>query len=106
MLVTGILVKEKNCIDFTIPLGEVGINEANDVSFRMYPNPVESTLNIENLGDANLIEIFSVVGERVISIDNINTESVRIETNNLTKGIYLITVHSNGVVESTKFIKK
>ena len=97
---------DMNCVDFTVPLLVDGINEANEVSFKMYPNPVESTLNIANLTDADLIEVFNVVGERVIRVDNINTESVSIETNYLTKGIYLITVHSNGVVESTKFIKK
>lgn len=95
-----------NCIDFKIPLGDVGINEAGTVSFRMYPNPVENTLNINNLVDADQIEIYNVVGERVISLENITTESVSIETNSLTEGMYLISVRSNGTVETTKFIKK
>jgi hypothetical protein len=97
---------DMNCVDFKIPFGIDGINDANAVSFRMYPNPVENTLNIENLINADQIAIYNVVGERVISIDNIPTQTLSIETNNLTEGMYLISVSSNGNVETTKFIKK
>ena len=97
---------EGNCMDFTVPLQEVGINEAKLVSFKLYPNPVENTLHIDNLSGADKIEIFNVIGEKVINMENIKTESVDIETNNLTKGMYLISVLNKGNVETTRFIKR
>ena len=82
------------------------IFEYQPVTFNMYPNPAGDQLTIDKLEDANLIEVFNVVGEKVISLNNIQTERVTLDTSKLSEGVYLITVHNNGNYQSTKFLKR
>ncbi len=94
------------CIDFTVPLGNVGINENPDmVSYNLYPNPVGNQLTIDNIGGVNKIEVFNVIGEVVKSIDNLSTAGVTISTSNLTSGVYFVTFHNESGVQTTKFVK-
>ncbi len=96
---------DTTCMDFFIPLQTVGISEMHEMSFELYPNPVDNILTIEKLDGANKIEIYNVVGKLVNTVDNLMTPSVNINTSDFAKGIYFVTVHYNESVQSTKFIK-
>nr|MBC8490308.1 T9SS type A sorting domain-containing protein [Bacteroidota bacterium] len=93
------------CMNFVIPFIISGIGENPEVTFKLYPNPVENMLTIEELDGANKIEVYNVVGKLVKTVDKISTPVVTINTADLTSGIYFVTVHNNGSVQSTKFIK-
>ncbi len=93
------------CINFVIPFITSGIGEYPEVTFKLYPNPVDNILTIEKLDGANKIEVYNVVGELIKTVDKISTPVVTINTTDLTSGIYFVTVHNNGSVQSTKFIK-
>jgi len=95
-----------NCMDFLVPLNPIGINERNTVSFRMFPNPVENMLIVENIKNANRIEIYSIIGNRISTINDISTDKVTINTSNLQSGVYFISVFNKERIETTKFIKK
>ncbi len=82
-----------------------GIYNHDAITFNIYPNPVNEYLTVDNLGGADKIEIFNLVGERVRTIENISTNSVIINTSDLSKGMYLITVYNKGVIQATKFMK-
>ncbi len=85
----------------------IPINNAVQPSFRIYPNPVHSVLHIDNLENANRIEIFNVVGQRVRVIRNITGQRLSIQTGNLNNGIYVVAAFGeNGVIKSMKFIKQ
>lgn len=75
--------------------------------FIVYPNPVESVLNIsknDNILIEN-IEIYNVLGQLVITIPN--AESVQnIDVSKLTEGQYFIVIKTDKGVSNTKFIKK
>jgi hypothetical protein len=92
------------CTDFFIPLGNVGIHESNISSFTMYPNPVENELTIENMENVNMIEVFNIIGEKVITVD-VSTTAVTINTSNLNSGVYFVAFHNESGVQTTKFIK-
>ncbi|MCK4406049.1 MAG: T9SS type A sorting domain-containing protein [Bacteroidales bacterium] len=93
------------CIDFVIPFSVVGIREYTEVTFKLYPNPVDNILTIEKLDGANKIEVYNVVGKLIKTVDKISTPVVTINTADLTSGIYFIIVYNNGSAQSTKFIK-
>ena len=93
------------CMNFVIPFSSVGIGEYPEVTFKLYPNPVDNILTIEKLDGANKIEVYNAIGKLVKTVDKISTPVVTINTANLTRGIYFVTVHNNGVFQSTKFIK-
>ncbi|MCB2218868.1 MAG: T9SS type A sorting domain-containing protein [Bacteroidetes bacterium] len=82
------------------------IFEYQPITFNMYPNPAGNQLTIDKLDAANMIEVYNVIGEKVISLDNIQNEKVTINTSELTEGVYLITVYTEKGVQSTKFLKK
>jgi hypothetical protein len=82
------------------------IFEYQPITFNMYPNPAGSQLTLDKLEDVNLIEVYNVVGEKVISLNNIQTEKVTLDTSKLSEGVYLITVYNNRTYQSTKFLKK
>lgn len=76
-----------------------------EITFSLYPNPVDNILTIEKLDGANKIEIYNVVGKLLKTVNKISTPVVTINTADLTSGIYFVIVHNNGSAQSTKFIK-
>lgn len=90
-------------------MGYVGIpvNQAALPDFTIYPNPVHDVLYINNIENANRIEIFNVVGQRVRVIREITGKNVTIQTGDLNNGIYVVSAFGeNGLLKSLKFIKK
>ena len=92
------------CIDFTVPLGGVGIHENDMSAFSMYPNPVGDELTIENIGNVTLIEVFNIIGEKVKTV-NVSSGVVTINTGDLNSGVYFVAFHNESSVQTTKFIK-
>jgi hypothetical protein len=84
----------------------VGFNENNSDPVRFYPNPVNDHLSIENMTNIEKIEIFSVVGQNVLTLNDIKTSKVTISTTTLKSGVYFIKFFSTKTGTSTsKFIK-
>ncbi len=84
----------------------IGIPTVVMPEFTMYPNPVVNNLNIDNIENANRIEIYNLVGQKVKEAV-VSGSKVTIETSDLTKGVYLVSViNENGAVKSLKFVKK
>ena len=71
----------------------------------IYPNPVKGLLNIKLNGEINIIDctIYNFVGQ-VISKKNETT--TQINTEDLTKGIYIIQINTSEGIFSKKFIKE
>lgn len=83
-----------------------GVKEFNNKSsFSFYPNPANSNLHIalnENSQTATL-HIFDITG-KVIAAKNITSNETDIDISHLNKGIYFITIESNGTRQSKKLI--
>ena len=94
----------------------VNVNEFEAVNpmtnTRVYPNPVTDMLNIEvNASQASEmnISVFNIMGQKVaeeiVTISaGLNTNSIN--TENLSNGIYFVTVKANGFENTMKFIVK
>lgn len=75
----------------------------------IYPNPVGNELNItffDNNAQIRKIEVFNVTGAIVKVIQGSFAGTVRINTSDLVSGVYMIAVHSNQGIQSTKFVKE
>ena len=84
----------------------LGINETNHSSIRFYPNPVGGILNIENPGSIEKIEIYNIVGEKMLILPDTRTGKISLNTSNLKAGIYFIKFYgSDRGVSTSKFIK-
>ena len=89
----------------TISVSEpsVSINESKiENGTNVYPNPFTSyltiALNKELINDNSSIEfiLYDLLGNQVHSITNVNAELTKIETNQLSNGIYIFSFKSNG----------
>jgi hypothetical protein len=71
------------------------INSANQVA--LYPNPVETTLNLSGVEENSLTEVYDISGSKVME-----TRETRIDLSQIKPGIYCIRNNSR----TLKFIKK
>ncbi len=60
-------------------------------------------MNVKEAIDA--VEVFTITGQRVANI-TINNTHTEIDFSNLTNGVYLVKVASNGNVENLKVVKQ
>jgi len=103
---------ETPCASFTygevedygvIITADLATNEANSTKpLQVYPNPATDIINISNVAAKSNYSIHSVSGQLVGS-GIVNDGKVQISK--LIKGVYIITVESNGTKSQTKFIK-
>lgn len=69
---------------------------------KIYPNPANNILNIESIQDIDNVQIFDVLGKKVLT-----SNKQQLNITNLRSGIYMIKISDiNNQVETKKFIKK
>lgn len=71
--------------------------------FQVYPNPTKNILHVMNNSKIEKITIFDYLGKEVLTQTQNNNE---INVENLSKGIYLIEIHSENKIVYKKFIKE
>ena len=82
---------------------DLGLNESNeDFSFKVYPNPVSSTLYLEKLENINTKGILKDFSGRSRQVEIING---RLDCMALSAGMYLIEFKHNGQTRQRTFIK-
>ena len=82
----------------------VGINEVNSMQISIFPNPVQSTLNIRTNKDQCTYSIVSVLG-RTIKNGEINGDTI-LNVSDLKNGMYFIQVTSKNTRKVIPFIKE
>ncbi len=83
-----------------------GLYETGSNVFKIYPNPVNDRLFIENMepDDINQIEIYDVLGIKYLSLE-IHEEKYTINIEDLKPGIYILTVSNSTSQIKSLFIK-
>jgi hypothetical protein len=74
-------------------------------NFKYYPNPVLHNLTISNNTIIDEIEIVSAFGQSILS-KTINSEHSEIDLSNVSSGVYLLKVKSEGKTKTVKIVKK
>lgn len=79
---------------------------------RVYPNPATTTLNVElnasQNSDVNM-SVFNIMGQKVAEKNatvNTGINTLSINTNELSSGVYFVTVKANGFDKTMKFVVK
>ena len=73
--------------------------------FDFYPNPAKNTINLTALNTIDNVEVFNMVGQKVIS-QNLNTTTGQLDISKLSAGMYVMKVTSNDQVGSYQIVKK
>ena len=75
----------------------------NTNTIKIYPNPFKEVMNVQSKEQIKKIELYNLIGQKIISINNQNS----ISTNQLKSGIYLINItDSKGNTLIEKVVKK
>jgi Secretion system C-terminal sorting domain len=72
---------------------------------KMYPNPVQNTLTIEANSEIQRVSVFNVLGQEVMSRSP-KSNSTTLQTNDLQKGVYMVTTEIDGNISSSKIVKE
>ena len=77
-----------------------GIQQVNDITVKVYPNPVNDVLTVETQARANcLLSIYNVSGKLVLN-QKLNTPVTYIDVNLLINGLYLYHITDNDTQNS------
>ena len=103
ILVDGIRVATK----WEDLIGTITGNEDHEIKNNpvLYPVPVSQELTVNNIHNATMIEIFDIMGKKVISTNTGATDNCRIPVNNLLQGIYLLRITTTAGVQIVRFVK-
>lgn len=74
-------------------------------NFSAYPNPVNNSLHISASENVEKVEIFNVLGQKVINVLP-NSSKTQLDVATLTSGIYMLRATINGKKGTSKFIKQ
>ena len=78
--------------------------DLSSVEFKVYPNPFNDHLNIQNNDKLTRVTITNIAGQRVLDIQY--PERV-IRTDNFVSGVYIVTLFtSDGVAKSERIVKR
>ena len=82
------------------------VSEINN-NLSIFPNPATSELNIRSHSNIKNIAVSNVIGQRVLSVDNVNANNHSIELTSLAKGVYLLNIENvDGTSSIVKFVKR
>ncbi|MGJ8762290.1 MAG: T9SS type A sorting domain-containing protein, partial [Polaribacter sp.] len=82
-----------------VPTAKVNSLQLEDV--KVYPNPVENQLFFSAKETLNKVEIFNLLGKKVLSTTN--TKSI--DVSSLSKSVYLVKISSNKGTATKKLVK-
>lgn len=100
-LITGDLIVSEGFIN-SIDSGPLGINDYIVNKIMVFPNPTSNYINIMSELPISLIEIFDLLGKRILTKKIQN----HIDVSHLQSGIYLVKIYSEKGQETKRFIKQ
>jgi len=87
----------------------LGINDINQASalVSLFPNPSKSNITVSYPSAINKIEIYNMVGDLILSYENINATIYNIDLARLQQGIYFTKIQlKNGITVSKKIVRE
>lgn len=88
--------------------GTTNISPLNNSEYNVYPNPFENQFSISSkngtLNNSSYFEMFDSRG-KMIEYGKLNKATANVDMSHYKKGVYMITIHSKGMVNTYKLIK-
>ena len=81
-------------------------NRLNHISFLVYPNPAETMFVVKMNSDdvINTISLVDISGNEVLKLDQVGNNFLKISTENISKGLYIVKVVSSSGVGVQKIL--
>jgi hypothetical protein len=92
--------------DFSITASSTAsVTDLKQFNFNTYPNPASNSLNITASKNIDTIEIYNLLGQKVLD-KKINNTNLSLPIAHLETGLYIIKATIEGLTGSYKFVKK
>ena len=91
--------------DIVIDGTNLGVESNIIEGFTYYPNPTSSTLNLSSVESIENVEIYNMLGQKVID-QNVNATTSEISVSELSTGTYIMKVSVNGQIGTYKILKQ
>ncbi len=82
----------------------LGITDNSLEKVVAYPNPVSTQLTIETINEISSIEIYNILGQKVMTVEGYSNK-MNLDVSNLNSGTYLAKVISDNTSKTIKIIK-
>ena len=83
----------------------LGTAQFADAQFSYYPNPTRSELNVTAAKNISKVELFNLLGQRVLS-NTVNATQKQLSIANLQNGVYLMEVTIDNAKQAFKIVKQ
>jgi predicted extracellular nuclease len=80
------------------------INKINSNEFSVYPNPSNSKVYLKSVSTFTSVSLVNVLGQEVLTLNNLNTNAATLNVANLEKGIYVVRIKNSDATISNKQI--
>jgi hypothetical protein len=71
----------------------------------MYPNPVYSSLKIENSERIECVAVYNLIGQKILEVSP-GTNNLNLDMSHFTNGIYVVHVNDGATTTIKKVVKK
>lgn len=87
--------------EYISAIGDISVEE---IEFKVFPNPFNNYIKIDNYDKLTRVVISNIAGQRVMDIEY---PSYEISTGNLVTGVYIVSMFTeNGIAKSERIIKR
>ncbi|HWR93782.1 MAG TPA: T9SS type A sorting domain-containing protein, partial [Flavobacterium sp.] len=83
----------------------LGTNKFETSKVKMYPNPVKNTLTIEANSEIQRVSVYNILGQEVMKASP-KSNTATLQTNELQKGVYMVTTEIDGKLSTSKVVKE
>jgi hypothetical protein len=83
---------------------ELSVNETKITSSRLYPNPMQQVLTIENTQKIQLIELYDTFGQR-LRVQQCDSKKNQMQLSDLNSGTYVVRIQSSQGTEVFQVVK-
>lgn len=92
-------------LDDVVIGGALSASDFSNNALKVYPNPVKNFLNVEYTEAIKTVEVYNMLGQKVIS-QNVNANTTQVDLTSLNSGNYLAKIQFNNAVKTVKVIKE
>lgn len=83
----------------------LGTQKFQTSSVKMYPNPVKNTLTVEANSEIQRVSVYNILGQEVMKASP-KSNTATLQTNELQKGVYMVTTEIDGKLSTSKVVKE
>lgn len=91
--------------DYTLKIGNLGVQDVTNSNTKIYPNPVKDVLNLSNANNIQKVSIVDITGRQVFTKE-LNTKNAQINIAHLNAGVYIVKTLVNNQENTFKIVKK